>query len=328
MISVAPLINILKVVLMKAVLPIGLGLVMLSLVATLARPFLTKPPSKGAEEVIVEHQNEAAKRVQKCDVILAGDSSCLMNVAADRLQRMGAVLNLGTLSIMPLSSFGQLVAAHRAGNPGQPEYVVLLIHPEMLSSESSSEGSTTLSGDPTENEDEKSMRRDVLTFTGILPAFEAGLGRFVPAGLPGRYGSFYGFAGTLRDYLREHRGSAIDPTPINPTKYSPQEYGFSAAFRGEAEKFRGLIPADCKLLVGLSPIPKSAAPEKYEEWRQTTLAELATLLKADGILHTPGILPAQVLATATHLRLEYTDNFAEKLEREFLRVSGEKRPEQ
>ena len=309
---------------MKAVVPIGLGLVLIAIASMVARPFLKEPAAMGAEEVIVEHQSKAAKRVQKCDVILAGDSSCLMNVAADRLNGMGEVLNLGTLSIMPLSSFGQLVAAHRAENPGQPRYVILLIHPEMLSSESTS-GGPVLSGDAAGNEEEKSIRRDVLTVTGILPAFEAGPGQFVPAGLPGRYGTFYGFAGTLRKYLQEHRGSAIDPTPISPSKFSRQEYGLSAAFRSEAEKFRGLIPADCKLFVGLSPIPRSAAPENHEEWHQATLAELGTLMRADGVLRTPAILPAQVFATATHLRLDYTDNFSEKLEREFLRVSGEER---
>src|SRR5687767_15988289 len=91
-------------------------------------------PTLDVDRTILVHQVEASRSRQDMDVLLIGDSSCLIDVWAPQLTReIGRpVLNLGTLSYLDLNAYGTLLRLFTAANPNSPKAVVLLMHPEAL----------------------------------------------------------------------------------------------------------------------------------------------------------------------------------------------------
>src|SRR5258708_25040832 len=93
-------------------------------------------PTLDIDRTILLHQAEASHSRHEAELLLIGDSSCLMDVSAKQLgvSLLGKhqVLNLGTLSYLDLPAYARLLQAYVAANPGRLQTVVLLMHPEAL----------------------------------------------------------------------------------------------------------------------------------------------------------------------------------------------------
>ena len=91
-------------------------------------------PTLDTERAILVHQAEASRSPQDAEVLLLGDSSCLMNLSARQLtEQLGRpALNLGTFSFLDLNAHALLLREHARANPGRLRAVVLLMHPESL----------------------------------------------------------------------------------------------------------------------------------------------------------------------------------------------------
>jgi hypothetical protein len=304
----------------RTALPLGLGMVIVILAANLSRLFLSSAPaSTGVEQIVIDSQRLAATNQQPCDLLLVGDSSCLMNIAADQLTSLNpgrSAYNLGMVSIIPLAHFGQLIADHSAINADSPRFAVLLIHPEMLGLESSL---TNLEAQQ-DRKSPASLRLKMLRTSGFVPSFERSFARIIPEPLPGKYRDFYGFTATLRKYLADHHGSAIDPSSGGFRSLQPPHLIISESFRRDAQTFRRLIPDHTRLLIGLSPVPESVVSKEFTILHETFLKEFAELLKPDGILQLPNNLPDIFFATPTHLRAEYRSSYTRFFNQELNRV--------
>src|SRR6185436_14472323 len=91
-------------------------------------------PTFNTDQTVVVHQVEASRQRTDAEIVMVGDSSCLMDVDARQLgTALGRrVLNLGTISHLDLAAHALLLGEFTRANPGRPRCVVLLMHPEAL----------------------------------------------------------------------------------------------------------------------------------------------------------------------------------------------------
>src|SRR5262245_43258480 len=91
-------------------------------------------PTLDVDRTILIHQAESSRARSGAEIVLLGDSSCLMNVNARQFgNSLGRrALNLGTFSFLDLGAHTRLLREFTQANPGQPRVVVLLMHPEAL----------------------------------------------------------------------------------------------------------------------------------------------------------------------------------------------------
>jgi len=272
------------------------GLLLVVLLCKTLERFGLAPMHRGSsvEEVIIQHQRAAAAQASDANLLFVGDSTCLMDLdfsaipAADLASQRP--LNLGTLSILPLSAFADLVDGFARRNPGRPASVVLLISPSML--EHGSAGASP--PDPVPRE---AGVRELTSLHVFRDLFQ----RLVPVALPGKYGRFYGFDLALDRFMSRHGGSAVDPGElVRATSNPPIETDES--LREACALFRAKLPRHCKLLVGLAPVPREQFDRDFPARHQELSSELTSLLGADKALRLPASYPAALFASTTHLK--------------------------
>lgn len=278
-------------------------------------------PTLDTERAILIHQAEASRTSQDTEVLLLGDSSCLMDVSARQLtEQLGRpALNLGTFSFLDLNAHALLLRNYTQANPGRLHAVVLLMHPESLRRLSSepyyfSVLTNFLSGhDYCQIETvpgHASCLLGVETFQGRI------LARALPAPLPGAYGRRYGFTHDLESFLFHERGSAIDPDP-KPFEGSA-EYRLAPTLERASKNFRSAVPPGVKLLVGITPTPQRFAGPRYPELQTDLLRQWSQWLQADAALaDLSSTLPDDAFVRTTHLKESaiprYTTQLADAL---------------
>lgn len=281
-------------------------------------------PALDMDRAVLTYQARAAQTPQETDILLLGDSSCLMGVSAPALARQikSEVLSLATLSFVDLSAHSLMLRTWAKANPGQPVTVILLMHPEAL-----------------RRPEPSAYHQDFLVslLQGRSPSFRSGffaqvqgllglealrnrvLGRILPIPLPGRYGFYYGFTTDLCRYLAQNRGSAVDPNTYHPeTDRGNAEYRLARGLEERSAFFRRQFPPGARLAVGLTPSPASFVAPRHAELSRTLLTQWGAWLQADQILtNLPSILPDSCFASPTHLNEAgqslFTQQLAEKL---------------
>jgi hypothetical protein len=269
-----------------------------------------------------------------------------MDFSARELERLtpGATCyNLGSLSTLGLPRFaeftGRFLAAH-----SNVQTVVLLISPEMV--RSGSAGKITTPALPAEWERsmralrqegnrirellEKQERREALFGSALaLPFIKTQLvARIFEIPYPGELGNTYGFPSGVREFMKAHNGSAVDPSGEFKQTQRPARLvdlenltGFAGEpFRQQCELFRRALPSGIKLWVGLTPEPAGVCEPNRVEQVCRTLKTLKQYLRADGILtNLPATLPDHCFSTTTHLNpvgaREFTHSLAAVIER-------------
>ena len=290
--------------------------------------FNVLPPPRPAldmDRTILLHQAEASRSKQSANLILIGDSSCLMDVSAERLTRLVGhrTLNLGTLSYLDLPSFALMLSHFFSANPSQARTVVFLLHPEFLRRH-----------EPVEHHVETLRKfyagRDHCDSTGIHERLSCVLGleifkgrilsRVLPVPLPKEFARKYGFTTDLWRYLSRHHGSAIDPGKFAAqTGQGNAEFRVSKRLESDSRQFKALLPAGVRLVVGLTPVPSSFVAPNYAKTYQQMLQEWSRWIQADRVLtNLPATLPDHLFASTTHLTeagtQRYTDILARSLE--------------
>jgi hypothetical protein len=277
------------------------------------------------DRTILLHQAEASQRPDDSNLLLIGDSSCLMDVVAAELGRdlPGCrARNLGSLSYLDLEAFGTILRHYLVAHPGQVRAVVLLMHAEALRRPGGTEYHQQVLD---------SFYRATDFCGPSLPRISCALGveilrgrllsRAVPQPLSGAFGRTYGFTHDLWEYLATHRGSAIDPNNFDPTQISGSiEFRLARSLEPASRQFRALIPENMKLIVGITPLPQSAAPPGFAKRHQDFLRTWSQWLEADAALaELPAVWPDARFASAAHLNEEgarvYTQQLAESLSR-------------
>jgi hypothetical protein len=285
----------------------------------------TSWPALDLDHTILTHQANASRNPNDSDIVLTGDSSCLMDVSAVKLrQHLGGrhrPLNLGTFMHVGFGGYASLLARYNEVNPGRVRVVVLLVHPEMLRGvEPVSNYLLFLSDLYADNDPSvpSSVHGQLCGLLG-LNIFQSRFLARCPLPLPGRYGQFYGFNLDLYNHMERARGSAIDPHQyVSAPGQGDAEYRLSPALEAACLAFRAAVPARANLLVGLTPVPESFPAANYPAKARQILLQCGRWLQADCLTNLPPTLPDALFASTTHLNQRgsetYTEILAESLE--------------
>jgi hypothetical protein len=278
-------------------------------------------PARDVDSTVLVHQAEASRRADQPELLLLGDSSCLMDVSAPLLsQKIGRpVLNLGSFSYLDLNAYASLLRQHVQASPGHLRAVVLLMHPDALRQLSANSWYSTFLQTFLEGKDHVPATNVVdhlANLFGLEILRGRALTRLLPRPLPGPYGRFYGFTVDLDRFLTQNRGSAIDPD-IQPLKGSA-EYRLAPRFQADSRAFHAAVPSTVKLIVGITPVPEKFAGPSYPPLHQRMLTQWSQWLQADVALdQAPAALPDTLFARTTHLNEQgqriYTERLAQAL---------------
>jgi len=277
-------------------------------------------PAYDVDRTVLLHQTCASRAKHQADLLLLGDSACLMDVNAARLGELlgRRALNLSTLSYLSLPGHGRLLREYVAANPGQLRTVVLLLHP----------GTLRLQAQPADYDELLANyiagRDSFQTATGQgqlnrwlgLEVFRGRLlSRFLPFPLPGQYGLAYGFTTDLWHRLDERQGGVTDPHHLDlSSARGSAEFRLARQFERQSRQFHNGVPHGVKLVVGLTPVPESFAQQNHAQTCQQMLEQLAGWLGADAMLtNLPATLPDELFASVTHLNARGADRFTDLL---------------
>jgi hypothetical protein len=278
-------------------------------------------PALDLDRTILIHQAEAARSRQEAEIILLGDSSCLMDVMADQLSdQLGRpVLNLGTVSYLDLKTHARLLHEFVRSNPGQLREVVLLMHPEALRRTGAEAYQQQVVEHFLAGRDHcppGGMGAQAFCWLG-LEIFRARLvGRLIPPSLTATnaYGRFYRFTTELERFITRHRGSMIEPAKA-PLTGSP-EYRLAAVLERDSRAFAAVVPKDVKLFVGITPAPDGFVGADFPLQQTNMLAQWSQWLGGEP-LSLPASLPDEHFGRVTHLTASgarlYTQVLAQSL---------------
>jgi hypothetical protein len=277
------------------------------------------------DRTVLVYKSEASRAKVSAEILLLGDSSCLMGVDAPQLSALlpghAAVLNLGLILGLSLAAYGAAPADSVANHPGRLRAVVLLVTPEKLTKREDApyfdeswrrfrEGRFDL-GPPAD-------LRPVQRWLGVGIVRERLLPHVLDRPLKGQSVRFYGFVRGLRDYLVQHRGSLVEfGSYRRPVSGEPVEYHLAPALEAESRRLRAAVPGEARFLVGLTPIPESLAGAGYPQQRDELLVRRNQWLGADTLLtNLPPTLPDGLFASGAHLNERGQRRFTSLLARE------------
>jgi hypothetical protein len=278
-------------------------------------------PSASVDEIILSEQVHSSASHHSADIVLIGDSSCLMDCSAPQLEQElpgHRVLNLGTLSYLDLRAFGLLVARYAAANHENLRAVVLMVQPEMLRGPKvsrESNGAVAQWMSQIENGVWQNSEEDHGSWRGPGLIRRCFVDYFVPSPLSGAYGQFYGFNAGLREFMITNQGSAIDPRQYQSRAMrEPVSYALASALEPQSRAFRALLPAGIRLFLALTPVPESEAPANHRARFTETLSEWNASIQADTVLsNLPPSLPDPMFASANHLNPRGVKRYTECL---------------
>lgn len=261
-------------------------------------------PTLDTERTVLLHQADAAQSAHDAEIILLGDSSCLMNVSACQLStELGRrVLNLGTFSFLDVNAHAAMLRHYAQANPGRLRAIVLLMHAESL---------RRLSAEPYYVEALTNFwtGQDHFTTETIAGQFNHAFGidifkgrllsRALPLPLGGAYGRRYGFTRDLESALTAESGSATDPDsqPLTGTA----EYRLAPTLEKASRNLRSAVPPGVTLLVGITPAPERFAGTRYSTQQATMLRQWADWLGATALTNFLPTLPDSSFVRTTHL---------------------------
>jgi hypothetical protein len=304
-------------------------LALLALVGTLKLTrqfgFLPRPAAAlDPNTAILMHQSRAAHSPGRADLVLVGDSTCLVGVdppvLSKALPNRAAAINLAMLSWFDLRDYSELAADFAQENAGQVRTVVLLVTPEKLGM-SRSDGQEKFwheirsdSNTSGRNSDAALGLPDPL---GLRCLRENLLGHVlaVPLRQRGQGTAYFGFSSEVDGYMTAHHGSALDFSPFIRPKTTPEpNWTFAPDLETQSRGFRAQMPRGTKLLVGFTPVARSfLAPEQYAP-RRELLYRWNLWLQADAMLtNLPACLPDVLFASKGHLNQRGQSRFTQIL---------------
>jgi hypothetical protein len=274
---------------------------------------MPKPrPTLDVDRTIIIHKTEASGFRSDAQIVLLGDSSCLMNVSARQLgEDIGRpVLNLGTLSYLDLPAHATLLKRFTNANPNQLKAVVLLLHPEGLRRPAPEVYHTKVLESFLAGKDYVA-KQNVSHWLGLEIFRDRLFSRALPTALSGAYGRYYGFTRDLEEYLVRNRGSAVDPDPR--VFQGSAEYRLAPQLEAGSRLFKMAVPPGTKLFVGITPVPAGFAARGHAELYQQMLGQWGQWLAADAALELPAVLPDHLFAKTTHLNAMGAETYSRLL---------------
>jgi hypothetical protein len=292
---------------------VPLALFALAMHGGAALKFLPAPrPTLDTDRTILIHQAEAARASHAADVLLLGDSSCLMDVSARRLgESLGRpALNLGTLSFLDLNAHALLLRECVRFNPGRLRAVVLLMNPEALRRPDSERYHVNVLTDFWDARDSCSAG-DACCLLGAGIFNGRILSRYIPVPLAGSFGRTYGFTRELEGFMSREAGSVMDPG-TNAFEGNA-EYRLAPTLEPASRAFQSAVPAGVQLFAGITPVPAQFAGRRHPARHAAMLKQWAEWLNADALVELPATLPDEDFTRVTHLKESAVPIYTERL---------------
>ena len=293
---------------------LGLPLLFIAIIAGLLHvcaPFLPAPRATwDMDRTIMATKADMALKDESADIVLIGDSSCLMNIDASQLGELTGkkVINLGTVSFLDMKIYSNLLDRYLKAQSKAPSQIVLMVHPDFLRRSSPSNSHVQWITDYMAGKDHATNGESWGSAEYLLGVhvIRGRLLSWLPRPLAAAFGSYFGFTTGLETYMWEHQGSAVDPRSIKaPDLKGSKEYRISSANLGNSEAFTKVIPEGVQLTVALSPTPASFADGDLTPKLASILQEWKTTLKADdAFISLPLALEDTQFANKTHLTPE------------------------
>jgi len=278
-------------------------------------------PALDVDHTILTHQAQASRMQSTADVLLIGDSSCLMDVSGRRLQEIYAgrhsFINLGSSMHVGLNGYAAMLSHFDTVNPGRLRLVVVLLHPEMLRGVEPVPQDLVFLSDYYSGADYRESSSVQGQLCGLF-GLDIVRDRFwsrLPLPLPKEYGRYYGFNLDLYDFMERQRGSAVDPHRfvVRPG-LGNAEYRFSRALADGCLALRAAVPPKARILIGITPIPESFASAGYRARWQGLCHQWGQCMSPDDLLtNLPPTMPDSDFASTTHLNEQGSLHYAEIL---------------
>lgn len=278
---------------------------------------------------ILMHQSRAARSRGHAEIVLIGDSTCLVGVnplvLSHELANQLEIVNLAMLSWFDLRDYAELAAEFAQTNPGRVRTIVLLVTPEKLGM-SRSEGqeefwreihsnsnTTSTSGKPPDLLAARCLRENLLSHVLGVPLRQRGLGT-----------AYFGFSSEVDSYMTAHHGSLLDFSAFLRPKSPPgANWKFAPDLESQSCGFRAQIPHGTRLLVGFTPVARSFFTPGDDVHRREALERWNQWLGADVILtNLPACLPDVLFASKGHLNQVGQARFTQILARNLAPLLG------
>lgn len=302
------------------------GVLVLALTTHLAAFWnrLPSPVPADLDRTLLAAKAHLAQSSAPVDLLLLGDSSCMMNVDTPALNRLSGrtALNLGTFSHLDLSSHAALLRDCLRHRPAPPGDIVLLVHPISLWRGQSDPDPDRFLRAQLRRDAQASQstpRNPIEMVLAGVPIRERLIQPWLPVVLRGDFATAYGTTWHIQRTLRLQAGSLADPTRFDPEAMRGRhEFRLGKGLETQSREFAALIPEGSRLWIGLTPVPESLTePGQPEQIRALLSTWSAWLPQARVLRHLPAVLPDSRFATATHLNLvgirEYTQLLATEL---------------
>ena len=302
----------------------GLCAVSLSLWASTWSDFLPSPRATwDMDRTILATKTDMARETPTADLVLIGDSSCMMNINTELLQAELdlSILNLGTLSFLDLPSIYEFLQELPPSSGSIPKAVVWLTHPEFLRRHSPSPIHVEWLNSYREGADFSYRSGTQVSLPFILGSHlaEGRILAWLPRPLSGAFRNQYGFNLNLEAYLRNHHGAAIDPRELSDEDLrGSTDYRLSKTNREAAQDIANSWNRESVVIVGLTPVPESFGGRRINSIYDEMLNTWKESLSADHALsELPATYQDAYFATKTHLNREgariFTSTLAEAL---------------
>lgn len=267
------------------------------------------------EEAVLTAKANLAKSRAPAQVVLMGDSTCLMHLdPAYFRDRYGIeALNLGLWRDLTFDAYAALLEARTAaGHP--PRQIVLMIHPTLLRRAASKTESFVLLQALLEGHD-----RPVKSPLGILQApldrlRDRVINRLIPRSLPDSYRATHGSTAHLARSLEVSRGglSAVRETGRSQ-RLARAEYWISPQLGDALRRFRDAA-GTAEILVLISPTPGSLALRETEEDIRTLANNLARELGPARVLPAPALWDDADFVDGIHLKPAAARRFLDEID--------------
>lgn len=296
-----------------------------------ARQHLLPAPPAGwdSDSGVLVHQSLACRKPSDAQVLVVGDSTCLVGVDARALSRLlpqrTPVLSLALFIWLDLGVYGQEVADFATAHPGQVRAVVLLVSPAKLGG---------MAQDSAGQEFWRDLQRHGPVGPGAAAVDWLGgkiwrwhfLSHLLETPLRGGGAAFYGFASESVAYMTAHSGSLANPGTVTPFRNPARalavtKFELAPAMEAESRLFRSRMPAGAKLLIGLTPRPRGLSSPSSRAERDELLRQWNQWVQADILLtNLPPTLPDVFFAGGGHLNPVGQKRFTAELARELREV--------
>lgn len=252
-------------------------------------------PSARRSFDILQVQMARALKIGDADVIMIGDSSCLMGVDAKRLSSLTGlnVQSLCTYATLGPEGFG-IILERYLSRARKARLVIVMMHPQPFDRPVVWDQATG------------ALRKWINPATSVIPTQSFPLGAkaklaavlqtVIPTDFPApRWANFYGTFTRMAGWIEAHNGSALESTPLvekaqtyggDPKFDLPVSDSFVASlrqFRPPLERYQG------KVVIALTPLPgvfaSDAALKSHRTIERLLLDELH--LPDDAMLEMP-----------------------------------------